>query len=158
MWEAFAVWLFFLVVVSHIFQVLKLLFNLLLGVAILMWLVVFNVLTLIINGIYNIFFPFRAAAYQALILLCKPFTAMEAFLGKLGTLTLIVLHLSLRALCYTVVLWLLIYMLNLLYHFVQHGDFAIQGELYFGPSPRRDHFGQGQQILIFAPVLLNQWH
>ena len=94
MWESFAAWLLFLVIVSHVLQVLKFVFNLLLGMAILMWLVVFKVLTLISNGIYNIFFPFSAAAHQALVLFCKPFTAAGAFLGRLGTLTFTVLHTS----------------------------------------------------------------
>ena len=47
-------------------------------------------------------------------------------------------------------------MLNLLYHFVQRRDFALQGEFYFGPIPHQDHFGQDQQTLTIAPVLLDQ--
>ena len=62
MWEAFAVWLLFMVIVSHILQVLKFVFNLLLGLAILMWLVVFKVLTLI----YKAFTTFSSPLVQLL--------------------------------------------------------------------------------------------
>ena len=87
---------------------------------------------------------------------CKPFVAAGVFLGRLGTIIFTVLQLSLRALYYIIVLWLLVYILNLLYYFVQHRDFALQGEFYFGPSPHHDHFGQGQQTLTITPVLLDQ--
>ena len=121
-----------------------------------MGLVMFKILTLIGNGIHNIFLPFGIAVKQVLVLFCKPFAAAGAFLGRVGTLTFTVLHLVLRTLYYIIVLWLLIYMLNLLYCFVQHRDFTIQGEYYFRSSPRRDHSGQGQQTLTIAPVLLDQ--
>ena len=153
---SFAIWLIFLVAVSHVVQFVKLLFNLLLGVAILMWLALFKILTILNNILATIFYPFGFAANNVLTLILKPFVAATSFLGQLGTLTFTVLHLALCTLYYIVVLWLLIYLLNLLYCFIQHRDFATQGEFYFGPSPPINHFGQGQQTLTIAPVLLNQ--
>ena len=97
-----------------------------------MWLFVYNILMFIYNCIHNIFFPLTAAADQALVLLYKPFAAAGAFLGELGTLAFTVLHLSLRTLYYIVALWLLIYMLNLLYHFVQHRDFTLRVNFILG--------------------------
>ena len=141
MWEALADWLLFLVVVSHVVQFCKFLFNFLLGVAILMWLAVFKIFALMNTTVSAIFYPFGSAANYVLTVVLKPFAATATFLGCLGTLTFTVLHLALWALYYIVVLWLLICLLNLLYHFIQHRDFSIQGEFYFGPSPCRDHFG-----------------
>ena len=74
-----------------------------------------------------------ATANEAFVLFYEQFVAAGAFLSRLGTIT--VLQLSLRRLYYIVILWLLVYMLNLLYHFVQCRDFALQGEFYFGPIP-----------------------
>ena len=135
MWEAFTAWLLFLVIISHVVQVFKFIFSLLLGVAILMWPIVFQALSVINSTVLAIFHPFGAAANYVLTLVVKPFTAAATFLGCLGTLTFTVLHLALHTLYYIVVLWLLIYLLNFCYCFIQHRDFAIQGEFYFGPSP-----------------------
>ena len=146
MWEAFAIWLIVLVAVSHVIQFIKLLFNLLLGLAILMWLAIFKILTTLYNIFVAIFYPVGFAANHALTLILKPFVAVATFLARLGTLTFMVLHLALCTLYYFVVLWLLIYLLNLLYCFIHHRDFAIQGEFYFGPSPGVNHFGQGYQL------------
>ena len=129
MWEAFAIWIVVLVAMSHVIQFNKLLFNWLLGLAILMW------LATLYNIFVAIFYPVGFAANHALTLILKPFAAAATFLARLGTLTFMMLHLALHTLYYIVVLWLLIYLLNLLYHFIQHRDFAIQGEFYFGPSP-----------------------
>ena len=156
MWEAFAIWLIVLVAVSHVIQFIKLLFNLLLGLAILMWLAIFKILTTMYNIFAAIFYPVGFAANHALTLILKPFAAAATFLARLGTLTFMMLHLALHTLYYIVVLWLLIYLLNLLYHFIQHRNFVIQGEFYFSPSPRVNHIGQGQQTLTITPVLLNQ--
>ena len=123
-----------------------------------MWFTIYSVLVFFHNCIYNVLCAIGATANEALVLFCKPFMAAGPFLGRLGTIILTVLQLSLRVLYYIVVLWLLVYMLNLLYHFVQCRDFTLQGEFYFGPSPHQDHFGQGQQTLTIAPVLLDQCH
>ena len=56
---------------------------------------------------------------------------------------------------YTVVLWLFCYVIILLYRFVQRRDYAVQGEFYFGTSPRNSHFGDQGQTLTIAPVLLD---
>ena len=137
-------------------KTLTFIFHILLGLVVLIWFAVYTVLAIFYNCIYNILYGFRATANKALVLFCKPFVAAGAFLGRLGTIILTVLQLSLRALYYIVVLWLLVYVLNLLYHFVQHRYFSLQGEFYFGPSPHCDHFGQGQQTLTIALVLLDQ--
>ena len=156
MWEALAIWNMFLVAVSHVIQFLKLLFNLCLGLAILMWIAIFNILTSLYNILASIFYPAGFTANHVLTLILKSFTAVATILARLGTLTFMVLHLALRTLYYIVVLWQLIYLLNLLYRFIQYRDFTIQGEFYFVPSPRVNHFGQGQQTLTIAPVVLNQ--
>ena len=121
-----------------------------------MWITLFNFCTLLYNLAAAIFYPVGYAANHALTLLCKPFMAAATFLARLATLTITVLHLALWTIYYIVVLWLLIYLLNLLYHFIQHRNFAIQGKFYFGPSLRANHFGQGQQTLTIAPVAINQ--
>ena len=135
MWEAFAIWLVFLVTVSHVIHFLKLLFNLLLGLVILVWLAIFKIFTTLYNILVAIFYLAGFAANHVLTLILKTFAATATFLARLGTLTFTVLHLALHTLYYIVVLWLLIYLLNLLFHFIQHRDFTIQGEFYIGPSP-----------------------
>ena len=156
MWEALALWIVFGILLSQIVQFLRLLFTLCFGIAILMWITLFQFCTLLYNLAAAIFYPVGYAANYTLTLLCKPFTSAATFLARLATLTLTVLHLVLRTIYYIVVLWLLIYLLNLLYRFIQRRDFTIQGEFYFGPSPRANHFGQGQQTLTIAPVAINQ--
>ena len=156
MWEALAAWIVFGIVLSQVIQFLNLLFTLCFGLAILMWITHFNFCTLLYNLVAAIFFLVGYAANQVLTLFCKPFAAAATFLARLGTLTITVLHLALRTIYYIVVSWLLIYLLNLCYRFIQHRDFAIQGEFYFGPSLRVNHFGQGQQTLTITPVVLNQ--
>ena len=158
MWEALAIWIVFLVAVSHVIQFLKLLLNILFGLAILIWITIFKILTSLYNILASIFYLVEFAANHVLTLIIKPFAAIATFLARLGTLTFMVLHLTLRTLYYIMLLWLLIYLPNLLYCFIQCRDFSIQGEFYFGPSPRVNHFGQGQQTLTIAPVVLNQRH
>ena len=156
MWEAFATWLLFVALIFGTVKVLTFIFNVFLGSAVLMWFTSYTFLVFFYNCIYNVLYAIGATANEALVQFCRPFAAAGAFLGRLGTITLTVLQLSLRALYYIVVLWLLVYMLNLLYCFIQCRDFALQVEFYFGPSPHQDHFGQGQQTLTIAPVLLDQ--
>ena len=156
MWEVLAIWIVFGIVLSQVIQFLKLLFTLCFGLAILMWIALFNFCTLLYDLVVAIFYPVGYAANQVLTLFCKPFTATATFLTRLATLTITVLHLALWTIYYIVVLWLLIYLLNLLYRFIQHRDFAIQGEFYFRPSTRANHFGQGQQTLTITPVAINQ--
>ena len=151
-------WLLFITLILWTFKVLTFTFNILLGTAVLMWFTIYTILVFFYNCIYNELYAIGATANEALVLFCKPFTAAGIFLGRLGTIILTVLQLSLRGLYYIVVLWLLVYMLNLLYHFIQCRDFTLQGEFYFGPSPHQDHFGQGQQTLTIVPVLLDQCH
>ena len=127
MWEAFTAWLLFLVVVFHVVQFFKFLFNFLLGVAILMWLAAFKMLSLINNTLSAIFYLFGSAANYVLTVVLKPFAATASFLGQLGTLTFTVLHLALHTLYYIVVSWLLICLLSLLYHFIQHRVFCNPG-------------------------------
>ena len=158
MWEALAVWLLFITLISWTFKVLTFTFKVLLGTAVLMWFTIYTVLVFFYNCIYNMLFAIGTTTNEALVLFCKPFVAAGAFLSRLGTIILTVLQLSLRELYYIVVLWLFMYMLNLLYHFIQHRDFALQGKFYFGPSPHQHHFGQGQQTLTIAPVLLDPCH
>ena len=141
MWEALAVWLLFITLISWTLKVLTFTFNILLGTAVLMWFTIYTILVFFYNCMDNVLYAIGATANEALVLFSKPFTAAGAFLGRLGTIILTVLQLSLRELYHIVVLWLLVYMLNLLYHIIQHRDFTLQGEFYFGPSPRQDHFG-----------------
>ena len=151
-------WLAFVALVSGTIQVLTFILNFLLGLSVLMWFATYTVLLFFYNCIYSVLYAIGATANEALVQFCRPFTALGAFLGRLGKITLTVLQLSLWALYYIVVLWLLVYMLNLLYHFVQCRDFTLQGEFYFGPSPHQDHFGQSQQTLTIAPILLDPHH
>ena len=147
MLKALATWIFFITVVSWTFKILTFIFNVLLGTAVLRWFAVYTVLVFFYNCVYNLFYEIGATANEALVLFCKLFTATGAFLSRLGTFILTVLQLSLRGLYYIIILWLLVYMLNLLYHFVQHRDFALQGEFYFGPSPHHDHFDNSTSTL-----------
>ena len=156
MLEALAMWIFFVTLVSWTFKILTFIFNVLLGEAVLMWFAVYTVLVFFNNCAYSVLYAIGATANEALVLFCKPFVAAGVFLSRLGTIILTVLQLPLRGLYYIVVLWLLVYMLNLLYHFVQHRDFTLQGKFYFGPTPHHDHFGQGKQTLTIVPVLLDQ--
>ena len=151
-------WLLFVTLISWAFKVLTFTFSVLLGTAVLMWSAIYVVLVFFYNCIYNVLYVIGATANEALVLFCKPFMAAGAFLGRFGAIILTVLQLSLMGLYYIVVLWLLVYMLNLLYCFIQCRDFTLQGKFYFGPRAHQDHFGQGQQTLTIAPVLLDQCH
>ena len=126
----------FVALISGTVQVLTFILNLILGLAVFMWLTIYTVLLFFYNCIYSVLYAIGAIANEALVQFSRPFAAIGAFLGRLGTITLMVLQLSLQALYYIVVLWLLVYMLNLLYRFVQCRDFALQSEFYFGPSAR----------------------
>ena len=130
MWEAFTVWVTFIALVSGTIQILYFIFNILLGV-VLMWFAVYTVLLFYYNCIYSVLYAIGATANVALEPFCRPFVALGAFLGCVGILTLIVLHLALRGPYYIVVLWLLVYMLNMLYRFVQHRDFALKCKFFF---------------------------
>ena len=132
----------FITLISGTIQVLTFILNLIFGLAVLMWFTIYTILLFFYNCIYSVLYAIVAIANEALVQFCRLFAAIGAFLGRLGTITLTVLQLSLQALYYIVVLWLLVYMLNLLYHFVEHRDFALQGQFYFGPSPHQDNFGQ----------------
>ena len=134
MWGAFVTWLAFVALVSGTIQVLTFILNLVLGLTVLTWFTIYTVLLFFYNCIYLVLYAIGATASEALVQFCRLFAALDAFLGRLGTITLTVLQLSLWALYYIVVLWLLVYMLTLLYHLVQCRDFALQGEFYFGPS------------------------
>ena len=134
MWEAVAVWLCFITLILWTFKVLTFTFNVLLGTAVLMWFACYTVLVFFFNCIYNVLFAIGATTNEALVLFCKPF---GDFLGRLGTIILTVLQLSLRGLYYIVVLWLLVYMLNLLYHFIQHRDFALQANFILVQAPTK---------------------
>ena len=123
-WEAFTAWLAFLTILAGLFQVLHFVFNVLFGVAVLMWFALHTIGLLLYNCMYIILYPIGATTNVALVLFCKPFEAAGAFLVHLGTLTFTVLHLGLQGLYYIVVLWLFIYMLNLLYRFVECRNFA----------------------------------
>ena len=94
-----------------------------------MWLAVFKILSIINNTVSAIFYLFRAAANYVLTGVLKPFAATASFLGQLGTLTFTVLYLALHTLYYIIVLWLLIYLLSLLYHFIQRRDFTMSSIL-----------------------------
>ena len=79
--------------------------HVLLGVVVLMWFAIYTVLLFFYNCIYTVFYTIGAIANASLAQFCKSFAAVGAFFGWLGTITLIVLQLSLRALYYIVVLW-----------------------------------------------------
>ena len=100
-----------------------------------MWFTAYTVLVFFYNHIYNMPYANRATTNQALVLFCKPFMAAGAFLSRLGTIILTVLQLPLQGLYYIVVPWLLVYMLNLLYHFIQYRDFTLQGQILFWSKP-----------------------
>ena len=144
MWDAFAMWVAFVALILGTIQVITFVLNLVLGLAVLIWFTVYIVLLFFCNCIYSVLYAIEAMANEALVQFYRPFAALEAFLGRLETITLTVLQLSLRTLYYIVVFWLLVYILNLLYHFVQHRDFVLQGKFYSGPSLCWDHFGQSQ--------------
>ena len=128
-------WVLLVVAVTWLVKALTFIFHILLGLAVLIWFTVYTILAFFYNCIYNILYIFGARVNEALVLFCKPFAAAGAFLGRLGTIILTVLQLSLRALYHIVVLWLLVYMLNFIYHFVQHRDFTLHREFFLVPAP-----------------------
>ena len=94
MWEALALWIVFGILLSQVIQFLRLLFTLCFGIAILMWIALFNLCTLLYNLAAAIFYPVGYTANYALPLLCKPFAAAATFLARLATLTITVLTTS----------------------------------------------------------------
>ena len=68
MWEAFAMWLAFVALVSGTIEVLTFILNLVLGLAVLMWFTIYTVLLFFYNCIYLVLYAIGATANEALVI------------------------------------------------------------------------------------------
>ena len=143
--------------IRTIVDLITLLFNPLLGLAILMWFIV----NFIWQIIYNCWWYIASSANDLVILVWPyvklPFAALIHILKVFGLLSLSVTHLVLRILYCVFLLWIFVYLLMLLYRFITWRDWAIQLKLYMGPTPHHDNLhGSDGRTLSISPVLLDQ--
>ena len=143
--------------VKTIVDLLTFTVNMLLGIPVLMWFLI----NFIWQIIYNCWWCVASSANDLVTVMWSyvhiPFVALIQILGAFGLLSLNVTHLVLRILYYVFLLWVFIYLLMLLYKFITCWDWAIQLELYVGPTPHHDNLRSGDgHTLTIAPVLLDQ--
>ena len=153
--EALGMWISFIFVLGVIHNILKLLVYSVLGCCILIWWAITTLFSIIYNCVYTLFTGAGSFTNNIVLTVYHPIQAAGTTLYQFFSLGFNVLTLALCLVYYTVVLCLFCYVIILLYRFVQRHDFAVQGEFYFGPSPRHNHFGGQGQTLTIAPVLLD---
>ena len=145
------VWLF-----KTIIDLVLLIHNLLLGLGVLMWFII----SFFAQIIYNCWW-YIASSVNSLVAwvwsgVSLPLEGVIHIIWHFGLLSLSVTHLVLQILYYVFLLWVFVYLLMLLYRFITHHDWAIQLELYVGPTPRYDNLRGGDRCtLTIAPVLLD---
>ena len=136
-------------------HILRLLVYSALGCVILMWWAITTLFSVIYNCVYTLFTRVGRLANNIVLTVYHPIQAGGTTLYQFFSLGFIVLTLALHLVYYTIDLWLFCYVIILLCRFMQRHDFTIQGEFYFGPAPRHNHFGGQGQTLTIAPVLLD---
>ena len=121
---------------------------------ILMWWATTTSFSIIYNCVYTLFTRLGSFTNSIVLTVYHPIQAGGTTLYQFFSLGFNLLTLALCLVYYTIALWIFCYVIILLYRFVQRHDFAIQGEFYFSPSLRCNHFGSQGQTLTITPVLL----
>ena len=97
-------------------------FNILLGLVVLMWFII----TLVGQFVYNYWWKIASSANSVVAYVwsgvCLPIDAIINVIKHFGLLSLSLTHLVLRILYYVFLLWVFVYLLMLLYRFITQWD------------------------------------
>ena len=114
-------------------------FNVLLGLVVLMWFII----TLVGQFVYNCWWQIASSANFVVAYVWSrvhlPIDVIIHVIKHFGLLPLSLMHLVLRILYYVFLLWVFVYLLMPLYRFITWWDWAIQIEFYMGPTSQSDN-------------------
>ena len=125
-----AVWL-----IKSIISLGYFIFNILLGLVVLMWFII----TLVGQFVYNCWWQIALSANSVVAYAWSgvrlPIDVIIHVIKHFGLLSLSLMQLVLRILYYVFLIWVFVYLLMLLYRFITQWDWAIHIEFYMGPTP-----------------------
>ena len=129
----------FVWLLQTILDISQFLFNILIGLGVLMWFI----LSALFNFIYNCWWYVASLAHNLVMYICArvclPIDFTVHALKHFSLLSLSITHLVFHMLYYVFLLWIFVYLFMLLFCFINHRDWAVQFKFYVGPTPRNNN-------------------